>query len=96
VQKALKEKSTAFGQQLGGYVMQVGSTAPAKFRENGGKVVRLSDADRLAWAKGMPNIAKEWAADLEKQGLSGNKILTSYMDYMRANKQQIARQWDKQ
>ncbi len=96
VKKVLQEKATAFGQHLGGYVMTIGATAPARYREAGGKVVPLSDADRLAWSKEMPNIAKEWAAGLEKQGLPGNRILTSYMDFMRANNQPMARQWDKE
>jgi TRAP-type C4-dicarboxylate transport system substrate-binding protein len=96
VKKVLQEKSTAFGQQLGAYVMQVGANAPQRYRDAGGKVVPLSDADRLAWAKQMPNIAKEWAAGLDKQGLPGDKILASYMDFMRANNQPIARHWDKE
>jgi hypothetical protein len=76
--------------------MQVGANAPQRYRDAGGKVVPLSDADRLAWAKQMPNIAKEWAAGLDKQGLPGDKILASYMDFMRANNQPIARHWDKE
>jgi TRAP-type C4-dicarboxylate transport system substrate-binding protein len=96
VKKILQDKAVAFGQVLGGYVMDVGATAPQRYRDAGGKVVPLSEADRLAWAKGMPNIAKEWAAGLTKQGLPGDQILTAYMDFMRQNKQPIARHWDKE
>lgn len=96
VQKVLQEKATAFGQELGAYVAKVGATAPEKYKEAGGKVTVLPDADRTAWAKQMPNMAKEWAASLEKQGAPGNKILSDYMDAMRAANQPIARQWDRE
>ncbi len=96
VQKVLQEKAKAFGQELGAYVAKVGATAPEKYREVGGTVVVLPDFDRVAWAKQMPNIAKEWADSLEKQGLPGHKVLSGYMDIMRANNQPIARQWDKE
>ena len=96
VKKVLQDKAVAFGQVLGGYVMDVGATAPQRYRDAGGKVVPLSDADRLAWAKGMPNIAKEWAAGLNKQGLPGDQVLAAYMEFMRQNKQPIARHWDKE
>ena len=56
----------------------------------------MSAAERLDWAKKMPNIAKDWAASLEKKGIPGNAILTSYMDAMRAANQPILRQWDKE
>lgn len=96
VKKVLQEKALAYGQVLGGYVMDVGATAPQRYRDAGGKVVPLSDADRLAWAKGMPNIAKEWAAGLNKQGLPGDQLLSAYMDFMRQNKQPVIRNWDRE
>lgn len=96
VQKVLKDKAASFGQALGAYVAKMGATAPEKYKASGGRVTALSDADRLAWAKQMPNMGKEWAAALEKQGMPGRKVLSGYMDIMRANKQPIARQWDKE
>ncbi len=44
----------------------------------------------------MPNVAKSWTASLEKKGIPGKKILSYYMDRMRANNQPILRQWDKE
>ena len=44
----------------------------------------------------MPNIAKDWAAELDKQNLPGTKMVNAYMDKMRAAKQPIVRQWDKE
>jgi len=70
--------------------------AYADFKKKGGEIVEMSEAARTAWAKSMPNIAKEWAADLDKQGLPGTKMLTAYMDKMRAAKQPIIRHWDRE
>jgi hypothetical protein len=44
----------------------------------------------------MPNIAKDWASGLDKKGLPGTKMLTAYMNKMRAANQPIIRQWDKE
>ena len=70
--------------------------AYANFVEKGGQIVEMSDEARAGWAKAMPNIAKEWAAKLDKDGLPGSGLLTAYMDKMRAAKQPIMRHWDKE
>jgi TRAP-type C4-dicarboxylate transport system substrate-binding protein len=59
------------------------------------KFSSLSDAERAKWANKIPNIAKQWAARLEKRGQPGNKALSMYMDALRAQGVNCARQWDK-
>jgi C4-dicarboxylate-binding protein DctP len=66
------------------------------FAEKGGEIIQVSADARLSWANKMPNIAKEWAADLDKEGMPGSKLLSAYMDKMRAANQPILRQWDKE
>ncbi len=44
----------------------------------------------------MPNIAKDWAGKLDKKGLPGTKLVSAYMDKMRAAKQPILRHWDRE
>ena len=61
-----------------------------------GEWLLLSAKDREAWAKGMPNVAMEWAESLEKKGIPGKKILSTYMDRMRASNQPIMRHWDRE
>ena len=68
----------------------------ARYIEEGGKILVLSDAQRRQWAMGLPNIAKDWAQDMEERGLPGDAILKDYMDIMRANDQPIMRQWDRE
>jgi hypothetical protein len=56
----------------------------------------MSASARKEWANTMPNVAKSWAASLEKKGIPARAVLTYYMDKMRANKQPILRHWDKE
>jgi len=62
----------------------------------GGKVVTMSPAERKRWTETMPNIAKEWAADLDKKGLPGSQVLSAYMDGLRKAGATPVRDWDKQ
>lgn len=66
------------------------------FVEKGGEIIQVSADARQSWANKMPNIAKEWAASLDKEGAPGSKLLSAYMDKMRAANQPILRQWDKE
>ncbi len=56
----------------------------------------MSQAARKEGANKMPNVAKDWAASLEKKGIPGRAVLKSYMDAMRAANQPILRHWDKE
>jgi hypothetical protein len=65
-------------------------------QKEGMKVIDFPDAERKRWATMMPNIAKEWAQDLDKKGEPGTKVLTAYMDELRAAKVPLVREWDKE
>ncbi len=56
----------------------------------------MSAEERKRWATAMPNVAKEWAGNLDKQGLPGTKLLGEYMNALRAQGVQCMRDWDKQ
>lgn len=73
-----------------------GAASVAAFKKAGGTVHDLPKAERSKWAHDMPNLAKEWAAGLDKSGDQGTAMLTYYMDAMRAAKQPIERQWDRE
>ena len=76
--------------------MDDASKAYANFKKKGGTIIQMSQAARVAWAKGMPNIGKDWATKLDKKGLPGTKMLRAYMNKMRAANQPIIRHWDKE
>ena len=65
-------------------------------KEYGAQFTNLSDAERVAWAKALPPLGKDWADRVNTAGGPGTAILATYMDAMRAAKQPIARQWDKE
>ena len=56
----------------------------------------LSAEEKKTWAFAIPNIAQQWAKRQDKAGLPGTKMLVSYMNDMRANKQIVTRNWDRE
>jgi len=64
--------------------------------EFGTKVTKASDAERLAWAKALPPLGKQWAEARNAAGQPGTEILKAWMGEMRAANQPIARQWDRE
>lgn len=96
VQKVLKEVAIDYRDHLAKLSASLGDESLAKYKKAGGSVFVLSKDDRSKWAKAIPNIAQEWAQDLDKEGLQGTAMLNYYMDTMRAAKQPIERQWDKE
>lgn len=81
------------------YLDQIDSKKRGKFvgimKKNGVKFSVLAAEERKKWAMALPNIAMEWAARLEKRGLPGNRMVTTYMDELRAANVAITREWDK-
>ena len=67
-----------------------------QFEAQGGVIVPLTLEQRQAWAQSLPNMAREWAEDLERRGFPGRRILTDYMNIMRENNQPIVRHWDRE
>jgi TRAP-type C4-dicarboxylate transport system substrate-binding protein len=64
--------------------------------ENGATITDASGDMRAAWAAGMNNAAKEWAAALDAQGKPGTAILGLYMQSMRDAGAKPLRDWDKE
>ena len=56
----------------------------------------LTAEEKKTWAFAIPNIAQQWAKRQDKAGLPGTEMLVSYMDDMRANKQIVTRNWDRE
>lgn len=62
----------------------------------GAKVTEVDMEFRKAWANGMNNVAKVWAAQLDGEGKPGTEVLKIYMDTMRAAGATPVRNWDKE
>ena len=63
---------------------------------HGAKISTLPAAERKKLAKMLPNLAKEWAAKLDKKGLPGTKTLVTYMTLSRKAGIKHAREWDQE
>ncbi len=96
VRDTLARQAIAYRDRMASQAVVMGKSALASFERMGGMVTVLSQQEREAWARGMPNIAKEWVAGLEKKGIPGKEILTAYMDRMRAAQQPVMRDWDRE
>jgi TRAP-type C4-dicarboxylate transport system substrate-binding protein len=68
----------------------------AKMKSEGTVFGEFSPAERKRWAYAMPNIAMEWAENLEKRGVPGKTVLTAYLDELRARGIETYRNWDKE
>ena len=73
---------------------QAAAGAIDKMIEAGATVQDAPEPMRLAWAKGMDNAARQWAGELEAQGKPANRVLSTYMNAMRAAGATPLRNWD--
>lgn len=96
VREVLAEVAIDYRDELARETDRRAAASRVEFEERGGIIVPLSVQQRKAWADSLPNMAREWALDLERRGLPGRRILTDYMDIMRANGQPIVRHWDRE
>lgn len=96
VQKVIKDVAIAYRDYTTEQVMKKAKTSYALFEKLGGTIVQMTQAERISWAKSMPNVAKDWTAQLEKRGIPAKAVLKAYMDKMRAANQPILRHWDRE
>jgi C4-dicarboxylate-binding protein DctP len=92
---AMQEAAYGYRDKMGADALEVAAASYKAFTANGGKITVLSQAQRQQWADNMPNVAADWVAAREKEGNPGLAVMQSYMNTMRAAKQPILRQWDK-
>lgn len=95
VKVAMQEAAIGYRDDMGVKALQLADASYKAFTKNGGTITVLSQDQRQQWADNMPNVAKDWVAAREKEGNPGMVVMKSYMDTMRAAKQPILRQWDK-
>ena len=96
VKKVLQEVAIEYRDLLAKLAKEEGATSVADYKKAGGTVNELPKGERTVWAKALPNLAQQWAAGLDKEGAQGSEMLKYYMDAMRAAKQPIERQWDRE
>lgn len=95
VRAALKAVAVAYRDRLGDKASELGEKSIKTYLANGGKLVDVPEKERRDWAGSLPNLAQEWAAEAEKNGLPGKAFLKAYMDGVRAGGAKPLRDWDK-
>lgn len=96
VRTVLEEVADDYRDALAREADRRGRVGRDEYLRLGGTIIPVSDEERREWAFALPNLASEWADDLEARGLPGHAILHDYMEMMRANSQPIVRHWDRE
>ena len=91
IRKGVAAYSAAYKEQLNKRL----AGALEAMKAGGAEISDLSPEARKEWAQALPPIAKEWAADLDGKGLAGTKVLSEYMERLRASGYAPPRDWDK-
>jgi len=97
VQKAVRESAPIYAKAQADFAL-AGGKKQLEYctKEQGMTVVMASEADRKAWAKMLPPLARDWAKDMDGKGKPGTALLTDYMNAMRAAGATPARDWEKE
>jgi len=93
VQAILRETAVAYRDRVAEVAMSVAKDSEAAYVAAGGTITDLSAEERDTWAKTMPNIAKEWAAELDAAGKNGTAMLKAYVAKLIAAGETPARNW---
>ena len=83
LQKILFEVAEQWGIESDKAYMTAGDDGYRSLPEFKATLHELSRDEQVRWAKPMPNLAKEWAESMDKQGLPGTKALSMFMDELR-------------
>jgi TRAP-type C4-dicarboxylate transport system substrate-binding protein len=94
VKKVIQDVAVAYRDRLAKLATSKGKDSEAAYTKAGGTIHVMSAEERAAWAKGLPNLAKEWAASMDSKGKPGSKLLAAYMDALRAGGEKPLRDWD--
>jgi len=93
VKGVLQEVAVAYRDHVAGVAMGRAAASRDAYVAAGGKVVEIDPAERAGWANSMPNIAVEWAKDLDSKGEPGSEMLKAYMDKLKAAGHTPSRDW---
>jgi TRAP-type transport system periplasmic protein len=96
VQKIMQEVGREWAAKGDEAYMTAGEKGYAMLSSFKATLYELPEAERKRWADAMPNIAKEWAAAMEKQGIPGTQALNALMEEARSAGIKPVRDWDRQ
>jgi TRAP-type C4-dicarboxylate transport system substrate-binding protein len=93
VKTAISETAVAYRDHLADMAMDRAAESREAYVAAGGTITEMTDDQRKAWADGMPNIAAEWAKELDDNGAPGHDMLVAYMAKLTAAGAVPLRDW---
>ena len=93
VKEVLQTVAVEYRDHIASVAMDSAAEAIAAYEAGGGTVVELSDEERQSWAGAMPNIAVEWAKELDGKGAPGSDMLKAYIGKLEAAGFTPVRNW---
>ena len=93
VKDVLRQIAVEYRDHIASVAMDRAADALEAYKAGGGTVVELSQEARVAWANAIPNIAADWAADLDKAGAPGSDMLVAYIAKLKAAGEEPVRDW---
>ncbi len=101
VQNAMIEAGRAYTLAHGKDLLERHEVAMQKMVELGAgqnppvTITVMPEEERVKWVNKLPDLAGEWAAQLEGQGVPAKAFLAAYMDGLREHGEKPKRDWDK-
>ncbi len=93
VKGVLQDVAILYRDHVAGIAMDRAQASRDAFVAAGGTIVELSAEDRAGWAAAMPNIAQEWATNLDGNGEPGTDMLNAYLGKLEAAGYSPVRNW---
>ncbi|HUT50710.1 MAG TPA: C4-dicarboxylate TRAP transporter substrate-binding protein [Alphaproteobacteria bacterium] len=96
MKKLFKQLGTEYGELVTKRVTANRVKHFAIIAKNGAKLSTFPLSEKKRWTAKMPNIAGEWAKNVEAKGLPARQIMKFYLDGVRKRGGQPVRDWDKE
>jgi len=93
VKTVLQEVAVDYRDRLANIAMERAQSSRTAYQKTGGKIIALSEEDRLLWVNAIPDIATQWAQELDKKGEPGAEILKAYLAKLKAAGYSGIRDW---
>ncbi len=93
VKGVLQEVAVLYRDHVAGLAMDLAEESREAYVADGGTIVEMAPEARAAWAAAMPNIAQEWAAELDAKGEPGTEMLNAYLAKLAAAGFTPVRDW---
>ncbi|WP_413718683.1 C4-dicarboxylate TRAP transporter substrate-binding protein [Silicimonas sp. MF1-12-2] len=93
VKGVLQEVAVLYRDHVAGLAMGKAAESLQAYVDGGGTVVEMSPEERAAFAASMPDIAGEWAAELDGRGEPGSEMLKAYIAKLEAAGFKPVRDW---